>query len=218
MARSTSAPVAEGDGYILRRGRSRSGAKRMLELVWEDEVDWAPYFDAAWLVTEILNAVLEHHHRSIVAGVEAGTGLDQKPLEGKSAADADAGKRPDVRGWTGKSGGRAFPDALTRTKIAGSGVTKGKVKTLAGKQVMEASGTIKPGLSKHIDWLEDELGKRGVDYFYVDGNVEKLIEETLRRLIDQAIQAPPKRFPTQEEIAAKAVFAERSEFRPRGKL
>lgn len=158
----------------------------MLTFEWEDEADLAPFFDAGWLIQEILDAVLVFHRDAIRKGVHADTGAPQPKLEGEQMREARKGNRPDVMGWTGR-GGRAFPEALKRTKIVYGGAN---VNIGNKRRGHTASGTIEPGVHHHVTWLEREQA-RGGEFLYITGAVDKLIERKLAELLEVAITGGP---------------------------
>lgn len=175
--------------------------------LWLDvEDDLELYISPAGWLDYVLTALLVHHHKSIEAGDRA-DGKRQMPLEPdtQQAKRAAAGKRPKWRGATDSPSNR-FPDKLTRGRI--SQTTKpvrigGKDRAGNARVGTSARGEIKPGLGLHTKWLTEEEA-RGVEYLFVTGEADEVIERAAREywdhILDQALPYTDAEFTAEEEL------------------
>jgi len=114
--------------------------------------------DARRLTTEITTEVAEHHRKAIRAGQEP-SGGSQKGLGPDERKRASKGKRNSQRGM-GQAG--RFPASI------GTRVSGGDLKA-TGEVAADAF---------YDDWQGREA-RRGVEYFEVDGDVEKVLDAVL---------------------------------------
>lgn len=142
--------------------------------------------DAAVLVDHLTDLVLAEHREAIRAGRRADGGT-QAPLsstssEGRAAA---AGRRPNVRGYTGRTK-EPFSDELRRAEIKAGGRARsqssGTINVLPVPTA--ARGVIEPSPT-HQNWLEEEAA-RGIFYLYVGGAIARLVAEASGQWLDVA--------------------------------
>lgn len=159
--------------------------------VWNDESDLTPYLDASWLLAEVSHAVLAAHVHAIAAG-DMARGGPQAPLDpfGQSGRAARAGRRPDARG-VARTDGRSLPDLLTRDPIKGRGGAVSRSKKSGTARVGTlATTSIRPGSGGHTQFLSKDA-QRGVEYFFVDGDIEKVIDRAVGEWLNAAFEGPP---------------------------
>lgn len=189
MARSKLRNAADEDTYLLEKGRlagtKTTGTRTLWSLEYKENTTLAPWFDAAWLMLHVGDTVLLHHHEAILKGKKADGSGDQPPLSmtGRQGKRAAAGKRPDDRGHTGLEGPRAFPNAIRRKKIT---VSKGK-KVGAGKRLGTVAKTAIAPATWHAPFAARELAENNVEYLYTEGDVEELIEQSLKEWVEMAL-------------------------------
>lgn len=138
--------------------------------VWRVPKDFAIDLRASALADRVAKVILEANRNAIVAGVRADDGAAQPKLdpEGGSGRDAAAGRRPDVRGNTGKRDG--FPLTLRRGRTQ-------KKRGETNSVVLIEAPRARPA------WLAEEKSKRGVEYLFITGRVAEAIEaETMKWL------------------------------------
>ena len=87
---------------------------------WQDDDNLVAFPDASWLLADVSMALLEHHVEALRKGVDPATGAPLPELDpkGQSAASAQAGERPNIRGIA-RTDGRDLASLLTRSKIVG---------------------------------------------------------------------------------------------------
>lgn len=171
-------------------------------LKWEENDVPLPWPSAPWLLAIMSDVVMLQHRNAILAGARASGGqqpaLDPDGVQGKLAAE---GKRPDFRGVTGDNSPNAFPATLQRskikrlynTRIGTATVTRGGVRSRKARIGAKAGVTISAA-KRHDAWLAREAAL-GVEYFFVDGDVDRLIDAQLSAWLAQAMLGPPTREP-----------------------
>ena len=161
---------------------------------WRASADLPVQLDAVALVDHVSDAVLGEHYDAIVSGRKADGSQPQPPLlrRGTQGRKAAAGERPDIRGYTGRTT-TPFGANLTRTpvKVVKKAPvfrrTDQRLGMLIASEVegVRAKTTIEPD-PIHLGWLSTEAG-RGVEYFYVGGVVEHLVDLAIAQWLDVGI-------------------------------
>lgn len=147
---------------------------------WRVPADLAIDLSASALADRVAGVILQMHKDAIIAGVRAGDGVPQPPLDPKGGEGKDAakGKRSQHRG--NRTGNGGFADTLRRAKTKKSaGDTNTEVRIIAPRGA--------PG------WLREEFEKRGVQYFFTDGLVAAAIERVTMEWLDEITRPGPKR-------------------------
>lgn len=155
------------------RGSGRRGRGGAINLAVSYPDDFVLYPGAKELIAFISEAVHEAHVTAVKLGQDP-TGKQHPPLKEGTIADrmARKGRRPDERGNTGYK--RNFVDNLTRAKVGGND--------------KRATARIRPGRGRAFDlWLSNEL-KRGIEYFGVGGDVDRMIDLAIEDWLDQVMQ------------------------------
>jgi hypothetical protein len=158
---------------------------------WRSE-GWAPAFDAASCADFIADVVLAHHRDSIIAGRHPANGAPAKPLdpEGSRGRKAKQGKRPNVRGNTGRKAG--LPMKLRRAKIKVEGVTRASGPQRRGQSAptagvpSRARVTIKPS-AKTRGYVQREANAGVAEFFSADGETLRRVEAALEVWVAKAI-------------------------------
>lgn len=185
-------PLRQADVGVFSSGRSTWGTR------WRVIAGTEPQLDAAALVDHVSDVVLSEHHEAIRSGRRAdGSGLQPKlNPRGTQGRRAEEGQRPNVRGYTGLTV-KPFSDEIRRTAIkvkAGPTLRRTTVKLglrLRTKSpTVRAKTTIEPA-PIHRGWLGTEAG-RGVEYFYVGGLVEHMVDLAVSQWLDVGIEGALK--------------------------
>lgn len=147
---------------ILEKSRAKHWTSDSLEILTDAE-RWGE---------ALAEAILEHVEEAIQAGNNPAGGRQRPLASGSSAAKAAAaGRRPSARGVTDRA---IFANSIVAQKLRGNAKRAAYLVTTDKAEVF-------------AEWLQRELG-RGVDYFPTDGDVERLVERALEKLLDQAIK------------------------------
>lgn len=190
------------DLYIMKSGRRRGAKSETVKwgISYKEGSDLAPWFNAIWLADQVSRMLLDVHRDAILAGKKA-SGGQQRPLDpdGRQGALAKKGRRPDVRGNTGRSEGRTFPNMIKRTKLR-----VGQGKRIGNKRLGTVAQTKIVPHSAHRKFLEREF-ENGVEYFYTEGEVEDRLDALLEQWLDQALSGPPRKDPGEGEVEARDV-------------
>lgn len=181
---------------------------------WRVALDIHMQLDAVPLLDHVTDVMMAQHLESIVSGQRADGGGSQKPLvrggqQGRLAAE---GIRPDARGFTGRSI-RPFGPNIVRKEIRvlQKPVTFQRSVERLGIRFREkiegtkAKTSIQPD-PIHLGWLVTE-GDRGVEYFYVDGLISRLIDMALAQWLGVALDGALKVGDKRERKASKAKHA-----------
>jgi hypothetical protein len=154
-----------------------------------DQDEFSVAIGALSLCDAVSRALLALHADAIEDGQRAGGGA-QAPLdpEGHQGRKAAHGERPAARGNTGTA--KAIPPNLTRGPIKG-----GTKPVSVGQAVSFSSGSRAPrqkttliGVKADADIYPmfagqakfiDEEASRGVEYFFVDGKADRVIEDVV---------------------------------------
>lgn len=138
------------------------------------------------LVDAVSRALLMHHARSISEGKRPAGGaqapLDQDGTQGKRAR---AGKRPNIRGNTGKPS--SIPPKFTRGEVKG-GTRPVRIETpdigarigpkRSARIGVSASADVYPGRAGQQRFMDDEASE-GIEYLAVDGSADRVIEDVV---------------------------------------
>lgn len=157
---------------------------------------------AGSLCDAVSTALLIHHANAIKSGRRPG-GASQAPLdpEGGQGRLATEGKRPSVRGFTGKA--ESLPNLLTRSAIS---LSKGEVRIGGSQRAsgprqkgrrgptspnmgFSATATIRPANALHEQWLVDEAGM-GHEYFSVVGESDHVITKVVADYLATVTDGP----------------------------
>lgn len=203
-----SQPLSElkGRAKAGRRRRRRAGTELSLDIVSESA--WAFNIRADLFLEHIFDSLLVHHQANIKAGQKAdGSGaqppLSRKTLFSNQAESADDRSKGRVRAGqrTRKSMHRGFKtgffaDTIRRTRITGSTRTA-NVKMLAHPHrnafvATEASGTT-------------EGRDTPVQYFYIEGDAEKVISEAVAQVFALSLEGQIKVKPDRGEKTPRGV-------------
>lgn len=159
---------------LPKRKVTKKSANHEIQL---EQDGYHPNVGAGSLCDAISTALLAWHMEAIQTG-ERGDGPPQEKLNpnAQQGTLAKQGKRPNVRGWTG--GARALPLELTRTEIRATGKSV-IIDRRSGKTGTTAHANVQPGGNLHDDFLKREHDERGIEYLFVTGEAEKIIDATL---------------------------------------
>lgn len=195
MARSIKAQRAaakadpDGDNTILVRDKrtTRGGKSRA---TWVVSTDFAPALDAVSLCEAISDEILELNYQAIAKGQRADGSGAQPPLDatGEQGRLASKGKRPNLRGVRGSQSKKPFAENVTRKKIS---IRKRPRKLTSGVEGVVAACTIEPAPSHKAYVRREAQGDKvpeGVEFFYVEGQVEAAIERVLSDWADLALE------------------------------
>lgn len=158
---------------VLRKDRTKSGNRRY-GVSYEVKEAWNPNVDSKELAARVAEIIAKAHQKAIRAGEKAdGSGPQKKLQKGAQKALADAGKRPNVRGYdTGK-----FPDSISASEKA-----KWQLGFAEQMKTLVTVGVSGP----FTTWLAREA-ERGVEYFYTDGEIAKEVERVVAQWLARAI-------------------------------
>lgn len=137
--------------------------------------------DAKQITSDIVIELYDAHLAAIRSGERADTGQAQPALRGGRAEQAAKGQRPPFRGVTRS---RDFVESIGTDKLSPKRVLGRSKRNYKG--ATKAKGSINVG-SEFVSWLLNEKS-RNIEYFYITGKMATLIEEELRKYLDQAIQ------------------------------
>lgn len=138
------------------------------------------------LVDYVSRALLAHHASSIAEGRRPAGGMQaQLDPDGAQGKRARAGKRPNVRGNTGKPS--SIPPKFTRGEIKGGtrpvnlGSIDGNVRIGPRRAPVigvSASADLYPGRAGQQRFMDDEASE-GIEYLAVDGAADRVIEDVV---------------------------------------
>lgn len=182
---------------------------------WRLATDLAPSLDAVALVDHVSDVVMAEHWHAIGEGRRAeGPELQPKLAAfGEQGKRAAAGKRPDVRGFTGLTQ-TPFRDSIARSpiKVRAKNVSRSRVQRQrfgdAGFIVNEtvegtkASCTIRPD-KLHESFLALEL-KRGNTFFFVNGYVAEAVDKALAAWVGAGLDGVLQKADKRERKAGRA--------------
>lgn len=212
-------PERVGKAYRRRATKagvvSTSSKRRGAGARWRLATDLAPSLDAVALVDHVSDVVIAEHWHSIGDGRLADGSNTQRPLAGYGRAGRDAaeGRRPPVRGFTGRPK-YPFRDNILRRPIRTKGVKLNRsiVKRqrfgengFVVNQTVEATRatTTIEADRRHANFLALEA-KRGVQYFFVGGYIAHLLDRALAAWLDVALAGALKKGDRRERRASKA--------------
>ena len=175
----------------------------------------APSLDAVALCDHISDVIMAEHWHAIGEGRQAdGQGVQPELKSfGRQGREAAEGKRPNIRGFTGRPN-KPFRDNIERSaiKVKSKALNRSRLKKqrfgVTGFIVNEtvqgtrATCTIRPD-KIHAAFLAREA-KRGVRYFYVKGMVADAIDRALATWIGVALEGALKKADQRERRARKA--------------
>jgi hypothetical protein len=198
---------------IVSTGYSRGGWGAS----WRVAFNAAPSFDAVAICDHISDVVMAEHWHAIGEGRRAEGPEKQPELAkfGRQGREAAEGKRPDVRGYTGRSM-KPFRDNIERTpiKVKARSLNRSTVRegagALAGQRFVvnetveatRASTTIRPD-KLHESFMGLEEG-RGNQFFFVTGFVAEAVDKALAVLMGYGLEGALAKGDKRERKAAKA--------------
>lgn len=170
--------------------------------------------DSAALLDFTSIALALHHRESILAGQRADGG-SQKALvsagtQGKLAAK---GARPRARGNRGsltKTVG--FADGVTRSAIEQT-LRQTKAQKQSQQVTVAARCTIGPS-KLHEGFVSRDADKSGVEYFFVSGEAERVIDKAVDAWLENLLTGKPVTW-TKTELLAKGMSGPARQIRPR---
>lgn len=181
---------------VTGRARKRFGVNFAIKSEWIVNLGPEP------LVSEASDVILRHHRESIRAGQKADGSGRQRPL--LFEPDPKERRKSKHRGF--KLGD--FSDSISRGKITLSGPKIGKGGKIIGPKLSIKRGRARPFATRARTSIgatssggrADRLGnagdyvafvaeerKRGVEYFFVEGEQSRLLNKWLREYMDGAI-------------------------------